>query len=755
MAEFDLAKLDGELGEQLQELAPNYRKNTGIKKAISETFNAITITSGVDAGAEISVMNKDTKSDDDGIVAMAGKEQPLIPGMTISWVPQIKLSDNQTVLKTALHAGIDASASAGSDQLKAKLHASSDWRIVNYWPHARNTKLQTALLKDANRFVWPHDYKSVKELDSNAATVVRTVGELGAEVTFSVSDAITSNVGSISNLFGPSIPLAFAVSQSLKISASIRVIDSVKLSISRLEADKFRVAILRDELDERKVGVNWAVSVTLDKEAQDVIKKSVEQIAQSIFDQPLQSIEQKVSAIKLDNMSPQQEKFVDFLIERFGLQSAADPAKEALAEIKELRTKLTKSVESAVKTKAEMGFSYEYVRQEVDTALFQFTVSLDKFTSTLHKSLISFDIDKLPKLLVGSETKIERDVQGSGIKEKISSGFSFTLGKTVGNKLTKERNLFVLRKRMPSGNYRYRVAIDGSMELENLPGGQEWAVEVRADSEEYLETPRIGELKLGLNYFLVSKADQFDDKGLRNAVDRAMVYGVIPEGESLHWVDRLGDAIGRKRVQIRYQVKLSNKAMRKFVGFCGDLTENNLKNAQILAAALPWTRHDGRADIIDRISIYQQVFEYFGSRGGRINPQDVGRKAEEVLWDYGYRYTANNLEDPSHHNSKRVAAWLAHDLTAPWRRLRSFTDAMTAFGQSDMAATELDSIRKQILVSASSRGGRAWPEILFSVVGRFLNVIPIAPEHLSRTMTIVKPGEPSGEAVLLTIGERA
>ncbi|MFZ2492136.1 MAG: hypothetical protein WA208_11675 [Thermoanaerobaculia bacterium] len=543
----------------------------------SIVLSDVKLRAGARSNLEVSVFNGEKDRDEDAVYARPTGAAP----------PHISFAAQQAWLKYKLRAKVDA-GSVRKTALLASTTASREVELSDYRVHDGSEGVWGAVAGDLQAPRSILDLADVRRLQPSEALAIKLGGEITASVTFDVVDALSTTMAELVSEFPVGIPIAVRTSASLAVTANVKVSDDFVVIISRHEGRSYRFSIRKGRSDSRRFGIDVDLGASVSgapwvNAAIDALLEASAGVRQAQVEQ----LDARLAARVAD---------------RLGLRGrTVEAVRRALNRlISRLRTRLR----AAVTWKAATGFTYEYSRIEENTALADFVLLDDSQLEHDYRLAMAGDLATLLPLLRSERQtrRVVRYLNEAMVTQRASGGFSLGLGRWAVK--TRDERVFRQATRTSIDGFSF-VTSYGAHKYEevNVPQNEiEWAIELKADSTEFLERPTTDTLDYGLHYQVELERRSLSLATLRRMVDFATMWDVAPSIDL-----RQFDIADGKAATVRIQLLFPRPELEATLRAAK--TGDAARWTAALAAATPYhDAYDERCDLARRREIYTPVW---------------------------------------------------------------------------------------------------------------------------------------------------
>ena len=582
----------------------------------------------VQAGAELTMraINKGNE-DPDRIVALKETKTP-----SGELPPQMKLSDDHSWLKYRVEAQASASASVDAGWFAAGIGASGTVVTNDYRRHAHDTVVLSGVevdVRNGPRFAVSLD--DVINLGEGDAVSLHVGGELLARISVSWSDIFTSQLGTLTRAISSTAPIGIKATVAAKVQASVKLIDRFTLVFSRLDATRWRVGLKKADIKQVDFGAQVGVTVEIDnkEEISRVLDGVVGDLLGKSFAQ-IQGLLAK-SSIGEDDL----QTFAD-VFRRLGLGNGP-----TLADVKQaldrLQSDVRERIETMLKEKIALGFSYEYRRVSSDTVLLQALVTraaLEEHHAELKRGHFRGLIDSVIAEPSGVAPRIEIEQYLNEKKVTTDRAWGFSLG--IGKwKLTgrDRRSVVAVRRTTVDGLHEQRSYQSlGAYEGNVFGEKQAWHVDFVAEMPQFSanQVPRFAEYQFGLSLGWEERNRTFDDLDAEQAVDFAALWGICGHGDTRAVEEMLAPFRGKKGVEWSVHLRVNDEALRAIAPVLA--ASDRTQFAGAMAASMRGRKKvGGVAGVGRRRTLYEPVWAFYLGAPNVPSGPEVSRFAQNLL----------------------------------------------------------------------------------------------------------------------------
>ena len=595
----------------------------------------VSFVMGANAKLGISVFNSEGDNDESGVFGKA--PDALIPFDAVNAWLKYAASCNIKV-----KGGLDIKSVGFEMNMEAGLEA------YVYRKHNATEFLEDARTGDLASIKTIFSKDQIKSLAIDEAVGLEFAGKLGASVSLTWSDVWSTQLSMLSSLLDTNELIKIKVLPEASIKTSVELQDAFRVQIVKKEAKKYRLVIKRNQ------SKKWTTSLSLDAtikiENPEVITNQLDSLFEQVFLISFEKVE-KIVEKKENALSEAEKLIIKTLADRLGWKgNALQLLKD---KVETLYEELHDKVEAAVKTKAEAGFKYEYLRMSEREDLFSAGLSedgLDYFHLDILRAncspLISYVEEQQPSAFLSDVKFLRKDVS----KRERTSGFS--LG--IGNWAVTNKNVVSLTQTTRKTERGIQVSYEGRRSYEDGVGKSKskWYIDFNAEMPKISNQPSIPlasefDYSLFLHYEWNEK--KFKPSDLESLLDLCRLWNVISEGQwdTLHH-QLEAELTNATTITFACQATYPHDLFRVLITAMGNATPQ-LDEAFYLSlgAALPyWAEYPIRTDIERKAAYYAPVWKEFLQTESDF-PQEIAaqrlKKSDKALAESERNYKPNEV----------------------------------------------------------------------------------------------------------------
>lgn len=318
------------------------------------------------------------------------------------------------------------------------------------------------------------------------------------------------------------------------------------------------------------------------------------------------------------------------LMTRLGLDPLLSRPAELRAKWEEVRGKVPGVIEKVAKTKAELGFAYEYLRVGTDRTLLRADLDAATFRR-LHPDLMVCRLEGLTAWLrdEAPEGALKRYLRRRSVR--VSQSWGFNLGVSPwGVRVGGTDSLSTTRVVQENERGGQRVAYDGLRSYEGVWVGDRvtFAADFRAEMRAFAAPPQTCHFDYGLSLRWEWVEASLGREGFAKVLDHARLWRVVAPNRVDEATAAAAGAFGRTAT-VRLELTLDHGALVGLLpllvnppappfnppdGYATFDADRRLETwgAESLAAAMPYMeRFDGRRDPVARQHLYAPLWRRY------------------------------------------------------------------------------------------------------------------------------------------------
>ncbi|ATB48238.1 hypothetical protein [Corallococcus macrosporus] len=612
------------------------------------------ITLSFEATGEATVRNFNSPGDVDenGIVG-----EPPAEGAESGPRPQLLLSSDVGWMRYQVAARVKAAVGTRLSFLASEQQTELSVTLSDYRAHPLGQNMREAARADLAelRLMQATD---LAKLAPGDAVAWQARGALQSRLELNWADVFPANLSRLGFLRGSEL-LSLKVSAKASLSARVSLTDDYQLSFSRARPGRIQVAVRKVKSHEQTLSAGLGITVELLEPA--AVKAQAGQLLEALLGPVLRELGkkgttalemmdglvEKASKLKLDD---HQKQVLGLVLERLGLDAQlADPANlpQAWADFK---ARVTEALENAVRSHIAEGFQYEYLRLAETSTLLDVVVE-DVTAMRFHESLLKGNLVELLKWMKSlpaqqGEFELRDYLHATTLTRQQAYGFSLGLGSF---ELLKARNVhkqaWVVQENFQGAR---RMAFLGRRGYEDklLGARGQWVVDLKADMARFAPTPVAADFGYGLHLMLWGRQKKLSRKDLHQAVDDAVVWGVLDAKDAASVLTVMQEDVGKHPIETRLELKMADDSFRALVPRIQTLDLPRFSRA--LARALPWSEQLPRASAEFRRAVYAPIWEAYlrevQEQGSlMLNDLSPARAAQIARWYFQKDPTVRDL----------------------------------------------------------------------------------------------------------------
>jgi len=570
------------------------------------------------AGTSIELLNSASDVDAAGVFGVARKGAE--PG--ISALPRLVPGGEYGWLKYRFGAGLRAQAAVDLGLGTLELGAGRSIEYAMYRRHRLAQPIAATILGDLRDLPSALDADDIVQMGQGDALTLQVPGRLSLKFELDESLFASSSLRRISSVFGITGALFLQFKSGFTFTAAISVTDDLRLCFVGRGAGMTHVSVRRADQSSFTAKVGASVSVGFSAETQAYL---LERFTDAVFGTGVAQIESLLSRLSPDQLLAGEPELLRQLADRLGISGSLSAQLSAVGErLAGWQAKLSAALVDLLKTRVELGFNYEYSRIASSGSLLEAVVDAATLRE-LHPSLLKFDLGPALNLALldeadpGAEPRLQEFVylHERRVTRIASRGFTLGIGKWLqlsgkfsGSRTVVEQHDVHARRKLAWISTR---AICSA--LNDAKAGS--TLTFRADTEQFLSAPRMGDIKFALA--LESMQQQLERDDLRAFLDLAALWGALPSSEIAVQLKRLLAEIPKGvEVDTLVSLRVSDRLVRATARWLR--AHGNADMAPLLARSLPyWQRHEARSTAEVREQVYTPVFQQFLVKEGSLN----------------------------------------------------------------------------------------------------------------------------------------
>jgi hypothetical protein len=579
------------------------------------------------AGASIELLNSASDGDAAGVFGIAHKGAE--PGISV--LPRLTPGGGFGWLKYRFGASLRAQAAADLGLGTLKLDAGRGIEYAMYRRHPLGEPIAANILSDLRDLPSALEADDIVQMGQGDALTLQLPGRLSLKFELDESLFASSNLRPISSVFGITGALLLQFQSGFTFSAELSITDDLRLCFVGRGAGMTHVSLRKADQSSFTAKVGAAVAVGFSRDTQAVL---LERITQALFGTGVEHLDAVLARLAPEQLLAGESALVQQLAERLGISGNAAARLDAVRDrLAGWKARLTGALTEVLKTRIELGFNYEYSRIASSGSLLEAVVDAATLRE-LHPSLLKFDLGPALDLALLDETRQEATrrlqefvyLHERRVTRIASRGFTLGIGKWLqfSGKFSGSRGIVEQADQRGQRKLAWISTRAISSALNDTKAG--CTLTFRADTEQFLAAPRMGDLKFALA--LESMQQQLQREQLRGLLDLAALWGVLPSAAvAAQWPRVMTTIPHGVEVDTLVSLRVSDRLVRATALWLRSHTNNDM--APLLARSLPyWQRHDARATPELREQAYAEVFRQFLIKEGALNfkPERMVRK---------------------------------------------------------------------------------------------------------------------------------
>lgn len=570
------------------------------------------------AGASIELLNSASDADAAGVfgVSRPGDE----PGILA--VPRLAPSAEHGWLKYRFGAGLRAEAAVDLGLGSLQLDAGRSVEYAVYRRHPLTASIAASILGDLSDLPTALEADDIVQMGQGDALVLQLPGRLA--LNFELDDSLfaSSNLRPLAGLFGIADALMLQFKSGFSFTAALSITDDLRLCFVGRGVGMTHVSLRKADRSALTAQAGASIAVGFSEQTQAQL---LEHTTQALFSGGVAQIEALLTRLAPEQLLAGEPELLRQLADRLGITGSLSVQLGAVKErLAGWKAKLGAAVVEVLKTRVELGFNYEYSRVAASGSLLEAVVDAATLHE-LHPSLLNFDLGPVLKLALldeGAPAAERRLQQFFYLHERhvtriASRGFTLGIGKwlQISSKFAGSRTLVEQRDVQQRRKLAWISTRTISSAFNDARAGS--TLTFRADTEQFLDEPRMGDLKFALA--LESVQQQLAHEQLRGFLDLAALWGVLSTAAIPQQLRHVQAAIPENvEVDTLVSLRVSDRLVRATSRWLQ--THSNAEMAPLLARSLPyWPRHDARTTAELREQVYTPVFRQFLDKEGGIN----------------------------------------------------------------------------------------------------------------------------------------
>jgi hypothetical protein len=592
----------------------------------SQTVEGVKFGFGLtDKGAIEAYNSKDDKDED----AVIGPIPDNKNDFEVVLDPQIKFTENNAWLKYRFEGGINVSAEATISPIGLKLDNSVLAVFADYHCHTSSENTRNAVISDLQNLRFAARTEDIFALSENEALSYQVRGELSASITLSWSDVFTSNLSALTRLLRSGKMLAIEIDAGASVKLDLGVVDDFHLIFSKLSNGEIRLAIKKS--DSKSLGVSASLGVTAKIANSADLIKALSSVAQGIIGQPVALIDEILNKASLADLNDQERAILTEVLNQLGFGDLLETIGQIKSKWEAFKKQVSDTVEKIVKTKVELGFTFDYLRVQTDETLLIARLSEASVTQ-FHDDLMICEIRHLLDWLKSHPEGLEKYLNQTTIERSRAWGFSLSLGDfkvsgkdTVDLKQITQRNLT---------NDEVRISLEGKRGYIGKLGNDsaQWLADFKAQMPRFSKNPipTVCEFDFGLYLKWTWEEKTLSLDELTDYLDYAVLWRALTLDHVAEAVAKVGPRINQK-AQVSLELKIENEPLKKLVKLLSNSNGDDLA-AHALAKAMPYMKaFDARRNPKFRDLCYYPMWRHYLEHDDLTPDECLGLARKTIL----------------------------------------------------------------------------------------------------------------------------
>ncbi len=555
--------------------------------------------------------------------------------------PALTFSEESAWLKYrfegAVKGSVGAKFPAQTGSVEPKIDASKGVVFAYYRRHRPADDAALAVADDAKQLLDAIRADDAVGLPEGDALLYRVYGELSASLTLKWSDVFTSGLSSLSALLRAGQVIALKVEAGAEVSFHVGVKDDYRLVFTKGgrvgdAAETVRVSVFKAKSREFGAGAKAGVSVAFadEKAVDDALANVYKQLAGPLVGDVDALMAEVKKAASLEALPEQFRGPAKLLMSRLGLDPLTDGLDKLGEKWEEVKGEVPKRIKEVAKAKAELGFTYEYLRVKTDQTLLRADLDPETFRR-FHPDLMVCDLEGVTDWLREHPEALKKYLRQKSVKVVKLWGFGFGLspwGVKVGgtDKLEKTK---VVQENIER---KQRVAYDGTRTYQSqwVKDTAVFAVDFKADMKNFSAgaAPLTCEFDygLGLSWEWAEKTLGRDE--YVEYLDIAQLWRAVPSARVEEALKAVEGKFGQ-RAKVKLELTADHDALVRLLpllvnppappfnppdGYATFDADRKLETwgAESLAAAMPYLKDfDGRSNPVARQHLYAPLWRRY------------------------------------------------------------------------------------------------------------------------------------------------
>lgn len=581
-------------------------------------------------GLSVQALNGPEDTDTDGIAA--GKPRDGAPGLgSVKDLPSqlVLTTDGNAWLKYRLEAGLKAGGNGSVSSLDFEFAAQSQAVLSDYRAHPRSQTVVEAVKADllkGPRFAF--NIADVKSLGAGDTVAVRLQGRLKASATIAWSDVFSTHLGELLSLTKVRTTVALKVSAGASLTGTVSLDDDFIVAFTGLDSGGVRVVLRKARQRDATLSGSAGIDVAFDDPG--AIEGLIDSYVSGLIGGPLTKVQEILGRADPAELSPEERRIVDLLLERFGLTEAADVLARLRERVDQLKEDIDDIVGRVAKAKIQAGFAYEYNRVSTETVLFQ--ASLTKAGLESHHGRLVWG--RLEGALADASGAVALEQYLNEKTAKRTRSWGFTLGLDKWRISGRDTKTLQSVSRQDS-NRRLQTSYIGSRGYEAKWIGRDWSWEADFNAEmpsfSAAEKARVSEFDFSLSLVWHQRGKLSADD-MEHIMDSARLWRVVDDAGADATRLALAEAADRP-YEATVQVLIGKGVFRAILPALADGGDPDAPHiAAALAEAMPWWKKNREFTPEQRRVAYEGLWSfYLAKRDRKLSAGELAAIAADTL----------------------------------------------------------------------------------------------------------------------------
>lgn len=568
--------------------------------------------------ASIDLLNSASDVDAAGVFGVAAANDD--PGITA--VPRLAPEKQFGWLKYRFAAGLRAEAAAELGLGKLAMDAGRGIEYAVYRRHRLTESIAADILGDLRELPTALEADDIVGMGQGDAVTLQLPGRLLLKFELDDSVLASSNLRPISGLFGIAGALMLQFKSGFTFSAALSITDDLRLCFVGRGAGMTHVSVRKADQSSFTAKAGTSLSVGFSQQTQAQL---LEHLTGALFGTGVANIEALLARLAPEQLLDGEPELLRQLADRLGIGGNLSSQLAAVGErLANWKARLTGTLVEILKTRIAIGFNYEYSRVASAGSLLEAVVDAATLRE-LHPSLLKFDLGPALDLALQDEARPEAErrmlefvyLHERRVTRIAIRGFTLGIGKWLqfSGKFAGSRT--IIEQHDEHGQRKLAWISTRTVSSAFNDAKANSTLTFRADSEQFLPTPRMGDVKFALA--LESMQQQLECRQLPVFLDLVALWGVLPAAAIPAQLRRVEAQIPKDvEIDTLVSLRVSDRLVRATSTWLGSHT--NAELSPLLARSLPyWPRHDARATPDIREQVYSPIFRRFLAEEGSKN----------------------------------------------------------------------------------------------------------------------------------------